>query len=118
MRLNTPTDLLEIPAQFKARFCLSNLSLNSNFSESKIRFVVNNGETTGINMLHPDLTNFDQLPDAANVSVQIVAGLFGCKIPTIWARLRRKEIPEPRRFGSHTRWNVGELREALKGEAI
>lgn len=69
-------------------------------------------------MLHPDLSNFDQLPDAANVSVEIVAGLFGCKIPTIWARLRRKEIPEPRRFGSHTRWNVGELREALKGDPI
>lgn len=69
-------------------------------------------------MLHPDLSNFDQLPDAANVSVEIVAALFGCKVPTIWARLRRQEIPKPRRFGAHTRWNVGELRVALKGDEI
>lgn len=89
-----------------------------NFTERIIHFVKQNGEETEIEMFHPDLTNFDQLPDAANVGVQAVAGLFGCKVPTIWARLRRKEIPEPRRFGAHTRWNVGELRQALKGESI
>lgn len=63
-----------------------------------------------------ELTNFDTLPDAANVSVQTVAALYGCKVPTVWARLRRMEIPQPRRFGAHTRWNVGLLRQALKGE--
>ncbi|MFC5399801.1 helix-turn-helix transcriptional regulator [Undibacterium jejuense] len=61
-----------------------------------------------------DLSNFDNLPSAAHVDVHTVAALFGCKTPTIWARLRRKEIPEPRRFGAHTRWNVGELRKALQ----
>lgn len=66
-------------------------------------------------MDHPEFTNFDHLPDAAHVSVQTVAALYGCKIPTVWARLRKHEIPNPRRFGSHTRWNVGELRAALKG---
>jgi predicted DNA-binding transcriptional regulator AlpA len=64
-------------------------------------------------MTTQDLTNFDQLPDAAHVDVHVVAGLFGCKVPTIWARLRRNELPKPRKFGSHTRWNVGELRAAL-----
>lgn len=64
-----------------------------------------------------DLVNFDQLPDAAHVNVHTVAGLYGCKVPTIWARLRRKEIPAPRHFGAHTRWNVGQLRQALKGIA-
>lgn len=60
-----------------------------------------------------DLADFDHLPNAAHVDVNVVAALFGCKPPTIWARLRRNELPQPRKFGSHTRWNVGELRTAL-----
>lgn len=60
-----------------------------------------------------DLSNFDKLPDAAHVDVHVVAALFGCKTPTVWARLRRKELPAPRKFGAHTRWNVGDLRGAL-----
>lgn len=60
-----------------------------------------------------DLLDFDHLPNAAHVDINVVAVLFGCKPPTIWARLRRNELPQPRKFGSHTRWNVGELRTAL-----
>ena len=60
-----------------------------------------------------ELLEFDQLPDAAHVSVTTVAILYGCKEPTVWARLRRNEIPKPRRFGAHTRWNVGDLRSSL-----
>jgi len=63
-----------------------------------------------------DLSEFDRLPNAAHVDVHTVAALYGCKVPTIWARLRRKEIPEPRKFGAHTRWQVGEIREALKAK--
>lgn len=66
-------------------------------------------------MLSNDLKNFDSLPDAAHVDVRTVAALYGCKVVTVWSRLRKKELPEPRRFGSHTRWNVGELRRALQG---
>ena len=69
--------------------------------------------TNGHRMTPADLTNFDQLPNAAFVDVHVVAGLFGCKVPTIWARLRRKELIPPKKFGAHTRWNVGELRAAL-----
>lgn len=69
---------------------------------------------TGGHLSTKDLFNFDSLPSAAHVDVHTVAALFGCKTPTIWARLRRKEIPAPRRFGSHTRWNVGEIRTALQ----
>ena len=64
-------------------------------------------------MIPKEISEFDNLPDAANVNVQTVAALFGCKVPTIWARLRRNEIPAPRRFGAHTRWNVGQLRATL-----
>ncbi len=60
-----------------------------------------------------DLFEFDNLPDAAHVDVNVVAALFGCKPATIWARLRRKELPQPHKFGAHTRWRVGELRAAL-----
>lgn len=63
-----------------------------------------------------DLKDFDSLPDAAHVNVQIVAALLDCKVPTIWARLRRNEFPRPKKFGSHTRWNVGVLRQLMKGE--
>jgi predicted DNA-binding transcriptional regulator AlpA len=64
-------------------------------------------------MRSKDLKEFDDLPNAAHVDVHVVAILFGCKPPTVWSRLRRKELPEPKKFGSHTRWNVGELRAAL-----
>lgn len=66
------------------------------------------------NMFPNDLVNFDRLPDAAHVNVTTVAGLYGCTEATIWLRLRKNQIPQPRRFGAHTRWNVGELREALQ----
>lgn len=64
-------------------------------------------------MITKDLAEFDQLPNAAHVDVHVVAGLFGCRVATVWARLRKDELPKPRKFGSHTRWNVGELRVAL-----
>lgn len=67
-------------------------------------------------MAMKDLIGFDDLPTAAHVDVRVVAGLFGCKVPTIWARLRKNELPKPKKFGSHTRWNVGQLRQALKGD--
>ncbi|WOD18963.1 helix-turn-helix transcriptional regulator [Paraburkholderia kirstenboschensis] len=64
-----------------------------------------------------DLKNFDSLPNAAHVDVNVVAALFGCKPPTVWLRVRRKELPAPRKFSAHTRWNVGELRKCLMPEA-
>jgi predicted DNA-binding transcriptional regulator AlpA len=67
-------------------------------------------------LITKELLQVDHLPNAAHVDVHTVAALFGCKVPTVWARLRRKEIPAPRKFGAHTRWNLGEIREALKGD--
>ena len=64
-------------------------------------------------MRNKDLNEFDNLPNAAHVDVHVVAALFGCKPSTVWARLRRRELPKPKKFGSHTRWNVGELRAVL-----
>lgn len=62
----------------------------------------------------PDaLAAFDSLPDSAHVDVRVVAGIFGCAVPTAWRRAAVGMIPKPHKFGSSTRWNVGELRAAL-----
>lgn len=59
------------------------------------------------------LISFDLLPDSAHVDVRVVADLFACSVPTIWRRVTSGLIPSPKRFGRTTRWNVGELRDAL-----
>ncbi|WP_244125050.1 helix-turn-helix transcriptional regulator [Burkholderia gladioli] len=64
-----------------------------------------------------DLKRFDDLPNSAHVDVKTVAALFGCSVPTVWNRARSGELPAPRKFSAHTRWNVGELRKRLLPEA-
>ncbi|MFM0243034.1 helix-turn-helix transcriptional regulator [Paraburkholderia phytofirmans] len=70
-----------------------------------------------INAVIPNsLAAWPTLPDDAYVDVRVVAGLFGCAVPTVWRRVRAGLIPNPRKFGSSTRWNVGALRAVLTGE--
>ncbi|WP_081896865.1 MULTISPECIES: helix-turn-helix transcriptional regulator [Burkholderia] len=45
--------------------------------------------------------------------VRTVAGLFGISVPTVWRHARSGKLPAPRKIGSSTRWNVGELRAVL-----
>ncbi len=60
------------------------------------------------------LANFDTLPNAANVRDKVVAGLFGCSVPTVWRMARDGRLPRPRKLSERvTAWNVGELRAAL-----
>ena len=63
----------------------------------------------------PDaLRNFDALPDAAIVRDKVVAGLFGCSVPTVWRMARDGRIPKPVKPSLRvTGWRVGGLREAL-----
>ncbi|MDP2851850.1 MAG: transcriptional regulator [Gallionella sp.] len=63
----------------------------------------------------PDaLKNFDTLPDAANVRDKVVAGLFGCSVPTVWRMAKDGRLPAPRKLSLRvTAWNCGELRAAL-----
>ena len=61
-----------------------------------------------------DLVEFDALPDAAHVRVQVVARLYGCSVETIWRHSSKGLIPKPVSFGPRiTAWNVGELRRAM-----
>ncbi|ASW00017.1 helix-turn-helix transcriptional regulator [Paraburkholderia aromaticivorans] len=64
------------------------------------------------------LANWGVLPNDAHIDVRTVAVLFGCSVPTVYRRVRAKQIPAPRKFGSSTRWNVGEIRDALTPEAV
>jgi predicted DNA-binding transcriptional regulator AlpA len=60
------------------------------------------------------LRNFDSLPDAANVRDKVVAGLWGCSVPTVWRMAKDGRIPRPRKLSDRvTAWNVGQLRAAL-----
>lgn len=64
------------------------------------------------------LENFDNLPNAANVRAPVVAGLFGCSIPTVWRNAKLGLIPKPRKLSERvTAWNVGELRQALNADS-
>ena len=63
------------------------------------------------------LQNFDSLPTAANVRVDVVSGLYAQSVATVWRRARLDpEFPKPRKLGAQlTAWNVGELRRHLAG---
>ncbi|MFA7268457.1 MAG: AlpA family phage regulatory protein [Sterolibacterium sp.] len=60
------------------------------------------------------LTEFDFLPDTANVRLPVVKALYGCSSATIWRAVKSGHVPSPRRLTPRiTAWNVGELRAAL-----
>ena len=63
----------------------------------------------------PDaLKNFDSLPDSAIVRDKVVAGLFGCSVPTVWRMSSDGRIPKPVRPSRRiTGWVVGGLRKVL-----
>lgn len=59
------------------------------------------------------LANFQSIPNEAHVGIDVVAGLFGCGKSTVWAWVKSSRLPQPRKFGRSTRWNVGDLRAML-----
>jgi predicted DNA-binding transcriptional regulator AlpA len=60
------------------------------------------------------LKNFDSLPDAAFVRVDIVSALRECSRATTWRHAAMGLIPAPKKLGPGiTAWNVGELRRNL-----
>jgi predicted DNA-binding transcriptional regulator AlpA len=63
------------------------------------------------------LKDFDELPNAAAVDVRTVAALCACNVATVWGRSKHGGLPAPRKIGGSTRWNVGELRKVLLGNA-
>lgn len=62
------------------------------------------------------LANFDLLPASAYVDIDVVVGVLSCGKSTVWAWVKSQRLPEPRKFGRSTRWQVGDLRRVLSGE--
>lgn len=65
------------------------------------------------------LQNFDNLPNAAFVRVDVLCGLLSQGVATVWRRARLDpNFPKPSKLGpQHTAWNVGALRAYLQGVA-
>lgn len=60
------------------------------------------------------LQHFGGLPDEAIVRDKVVAGLFGCSVPTVWRMAKDGRIPKPIRPSLRiTGWQVGGLRKVL-----
>ncbi len=63
----------------------------------------------------PALTGFDSLPASAFVSIKVIEALTGLSYVTIYRHIKRGRFPRPVKFSAGcSRWNVGELRAALK----
>lgn len=64
------------------------------------------------------LVEFPYLPDAGYIRLPAVASLFACSPATVWRRVKKGTLPAPRKLSEGvTAWNVGKIRQALKGEA-
>lgn len=58
--------------------------------------------------------HFDDLPASAQVPARMLASLLDISEVTVWRWARLGKLPRPRRLGGNTtRFNVGEVREAL-----
>jgi predicted DNA-binding transcriptional regulator AlpA len=65
----------------------------------------------------PDaLAAFDSLPDSALVPQAVTQGLYACSAATVWRRVKSGAIPAPIKIVGSTRWRVGDLRKALRGD--
>jgi predicted DNA-binding transcriptional regulator AlpA len=62
------------------------------------------------------LTSASDMPDEALVSQPVVEGLAGCSSATVWRRVKSGLLPQPVRHGGTTRWRLGAVRQALRGE--
>ncbi len=68
--------------------------------------------------LPPEITHFDQMPDAAFVRLPVVRLLFACSTSAVWRNSKAGHIPRPRKISENiSAWNVGELRQALANRA-
>ena len=64
--------------------------------------------------MHPSFINFNKLPDDAYVSMEVVCALFGCSESTVVRRTQKGMLKKHSMGVRDARWNVGELRDALK----
>ncbi len=62
--------------------------------------------------------SFDQLPESAEIGVEVVALVKNVVPSTIWRWVSSGDFPLPARRGQRsTRWTVGQVRSRLTSEA-
>lgn len=63
----------------------------------------------------PDaLQQFDDLPASAHIPARTLATLLDISEVSVWRWAKAGKLPRPRKLGANTtRFNVGEVREAL-----
>lgn len=65
--------------------------------------------------LKHSLSQFDALPDIAQVRQPVIEALYSISAATVWRRVKAGTLPQPRKLSTRvTVWNVGELRTHLK----
>ena len=59
------------------------------------------------------LLNFDELPDAGYVRLEVVASLLCVSHSTVWRWSRSGPLPKPTKINGVTLWPIAGLREIL-----
>lgn len=61
-----------------------------------------------------ELSNFDNLPDAALVRLPVVMGLLGCSASSVWRNVKLGNLPAPIKLTPNiSGWRVSDLRATL-----
>ncbi len=64
------------------------------------------------------LSNFDELPNQALLSMNEISQLSGRSRTSLWRDVMRGFLAQPVKIGSHTvKWRVGDVRQFLNGGA-
>lgn len=70
-------------------------------------------------VLHPALSQFDQMPNSAYIRLPVIKTLYGVSAATIWRGVKNGTIPKPIKLTERTTaWNVGQVRAALAAKAV
>jgi predicted DNA-binding transcriptional regulator AlpA len=73
------------------------------------------GRAAKLERAEQQIAGFDKLANARLVPVEVVAGLMGVHVATVWGHVKAGHLPQPVRIGRTTRWQVGALRAVLAG---
>jgi predicted DNA-binding transcriptional regulator AlpA len=87
-------------------------------NEHRDRFSGSSGHCFGVTGLGvvamQDIINIDTAPDSIHLNVKQVATILGVSVTTVWEMVKRKTLPQPRKFSARcTRWDLGGIRKAV-----
>jgi predicted DNA-binding transcriptional regulator AlpA len=90
--------------------------MNQESTEAKPKRIPRRSGMTAAGTVPTALASAADMPDEALVSQPVVEGLAGCSSATVWRRVKSGLLPQPVRYGRTTRWRLGAVRQALRGE--